>query len=251
MHQPKPESYRCSGVPNELPQLTRCCHQCELEKRAASFQLQSGSSTKTETLTDSDSHVPKTIETRTLTDSHIPKTIKTRTLTDSDIPRKIKTRTPPDSDFHIPKTIKTRTLTDSHIPRTIETRTPSYSCRIPANSYPLCSSSSLLFFLTLLPAPRRQQQQQQRVYTQPGSRRTDPRWRRCAALPVEMLRSPNAEGPGESTSGQSESGESESGESQPGHAETAALLGPLESETHSKQNPKHIDDLIVIHTLLD
>lgn len=30
---PKPESYRCSGVPNKLPQLTPHCHQCELEKR--------------------------------------------------------------------------------------------------------------------------------------------------------------------------------------------------------------------------
>lgn len=33
IHQPKPESYRCSGVPNKLSQLTRRCHQCELEKR--------------------------------------------------------------------------------------------------------------------------------------------------------------------------------------------------------------------------
>lgn len=33
IHRPKPESYRCSGVPNKLSQLTRRCHQCELEKR--------------------------------------------------------------------------------------------------------------------------------------------------------------------------------------------------------------------------
>lgn len=38
IHQPKPESSRCSGVPNELPQLTHCCHQCELENQCESVQ---------------------------------------------------------------------------------------------------------------------------------------------------------------------------------------------------------------------
>lgn len=33
IQQPKPESYRCSTVPNKLPQLTPRCHQCELERR--------------------------------------------------------------------------------------------------------------------------------------------------------------------------------------------------------------------------
>lgn len=33
IHQRKPESYRCSSMPNKLPPLAPCCHQCELEKR--------------------------------------------------------------------------------------------------------------------------------------------------------------------------------------------------------------------------